>query len=80
MDNNQNQPLAGDILIGAEQIALFLGFVKNGKPNSRRVYHLAECGQLPLHKVEGLGLVARRSSLLAHFEKLDAKFLDREAS
>ena len=65
--------LDGDLLVGAEEIALFFGWrAKNGKPNTRRVYHLAETKSgLPIHKIDGLGLVARRSSLIAHFENLD---------
>ena len=69
--------LSGDLLVGADQIARFFGWVKDGKPNARRVYHLAEKGRLPIHKMEGLGLVARRSSLIAHFEKLDEQLADR---
>lgn len=69
---NENS-LEGDLLVGAEEIARFFGWVKNGKPNARRVYHLAEKSKLPIHKMDGLGLVARRSSLIAHFEKLDER-------
>lgn len=61
--------LADDLLEGADAIAAFLGW----KP--RRVYHVAEKGCLPIHKVVGLGLVARKSTLRAAFEQLDAPYL-----
>jgi len=71
VEGNDNS-LKGDILVGADKIARFFGFVrKNGKPNTRRVYHLAEKGKLPIHKMDGLGFVARRSSLFVHLENLD---------
>ena len=66
--------LADDLIVGAEEIARALGWVKNGRPMARRVHHLAEKGKLPIHKVDGLGLVARRSSLARHFSGLDAEF------
>lgn len=60
-----------DLLVGASEIASFLNWKnKDGSWNVRRVYHCAENG-LPIHKQPGLGLVARKSALRAHFKKLD---------
>lgn len=77
-ESANDNSLDGDLLVGAEEIARFFGWVKNGKPNARRVYHLAEKGSLPIHKMDGLGLVARRSSLIACFEKLDERPSNRQ--
>ena len=63
--NDLSNSLADDLLIGADAIARELGFT------SRRVYHLAENGDLPIHRVKGLGLTARRSALRAWFAALD---------
>lgn len=77
--NDQSHPdLADDLIVGAENIALFFGWkTKDGKPNCRRVYHLAEKKRLPIHKLDGLGLVARRSALRGHFDQLDEPFSKR---
>jgi len=57
-----------DLLVGADQIARFLGVVKDdGTPDTRRVYHWAENGYIPTIKVGG-SLAARKSKLAAHFE------------
>jgi hypothetical protein len=57
-----------DLLIGARQIAEFLGVVKaDGTPNTRAVYHWAEHGYIPTIKV-GSSLAARKSQLAARFE------------
>lgn len=61
--------LADDLLEGADAIAAYLGWTP------RRVYHVAEKRGLPIHKVTGIGLVARKSALRATFEQLDAPFL-----
>lgn len=64
--------LADDLLIGAADIARALGFLrKNGEPNVRRVYHLAEQPGFPVHRQPGLGLVARKSTLRQHFDDLE---------
>lgn len=56
--------LADDILDGADEIALFLwGDAKK----KRRVYHLAECGLLPVFRLGQL-VQARKSTLVAHIE------------
>ncbi len=64
MTENKNS-LGDDLLIGADAIAWELGFSR------RRVYHLAEQGDLPIHRVKGLGLTARKSALREYFEALD---------
>jgi len=64
MDPRQNL----DLLVGAKQIAEFLGVVRDdGKPNERIIYHWAEHGYIPTIKVGGT-LTARKSKLAAHFE------------
>lgn len=55
------EPLAADLLEGAEAIAAFLG----GKWNARRVYNARERGQLPIRHRPGMGLYAFRSELRA---------------
>lgn len=70
----ETSELGDDLLVGAVEIAKFLRWrSKNGKEwNVRRIYHCAE-GALPIHKQEGLGLVARKSTLLLHFNELDQR-------
>lgn len=53
--------LADDLLQGAEEIAAFTGLKR------RTIYHAAERGALPIRRVEGVGLVALKSSLRAFF-------------
>ncbi len=76
--------LSGDLLIGAEAIAKALNWkMPSGRWNKRRVYHLAEIGEMPIHKVPGLGLVCRKTTLDSYFRALDAKVmrtLDGETS
>jgi hypothetical protein len=56
--------IADDLLDGAEQIAVFMfGDAKH----KRRVYHLAEKGELPVFRL-GSGLNARRSVLRKFIE------------
>ncbi len=75
---SDSQPLAEELLIGAQAIARFLGWKSTDGQgwNTRRVYHVAERRLLPVHKQDGLGLVARKSALRAHFERLDQDFRD----
>ena len=68
MTENKNS-LGDDLLIGADAIAWELGFSR------RRVYHLAEQGDLPIHRVKGLGICARKSALVDFFNVLDKKFV-----
>jgi phage terminase Nu1 subunit (DNA packaging protein) len=64
MDNESQ--LATDILVGAEEIADFLGW----KP--RRVRYLAEQGELPVFRVgHGQTLHARKSTLTRWIVDLD---------
>lgn len=53
--------LANDLLRGAAAIGEYLGLPP------RSVYHAAEKGELPIRRVDGLGLVARKSVLEAFF-------------
>lgn len=75
--------IGDDLLIGATAIARELGWcTSDGTPNRRRVYHLSEQGHLPIHRVKGLGLCARRSALKAYFDHLDSRIvnqLDRDS-
>jgi hypothetical protein len=66
--------LGNDLIVGAEEIAAWLNSSGKGKWTRRRVYHLAEKGEIPLHKVKGLGICARKSALLAYFERLDEPY------
>jgi hypothetical protein len=66
--------LGDDLLIGADAIARELGWkTADGKWHRRRVYHVAEHGKLPIHKVDGLGLCARKSALRSFFMGLDRR-------
>lgn len=67
---DKRNTLADDLLEGAPAIAAFLGW----KP--RQVYNACEKGHLPIHKVPGIGITARKSALLAFFDHLDAPFID----
>ncbi len=68
--------LGTDLLVGAEAIAKALNWkTTSGSWNTRRVYHLAEKGHLPFHKVPGLGLVCRKTTLDSFFRSLDERFL-----
>lgn len=66
---DKNGKLGDNLIVGAEKIAIELGFYdKKGKPNCRRVYHLAEVNdEIPISKVEGLGLVAKLDELEDYF-------------
>lgn len=67
--------LAADLLIGAEAIAKALNWkTTTGGWNRRRVYHLAEKGKWPFHKVPGLGIVCRKTTLDSYFQSLDERF------
>lgn len=73
--------LGDDLLIGAEAIAKELNWqTSEGRWNRRRVYHLADKGRLPIHRVDGLGICARRSALKTFFEQLDQPFIDSTVS
>ena len=61
--------LEGDLLVGASAIATALGW--KGASGRRRVYHLAAKGSLPIRRVDGLGLCARKSALERFFSGLD---------
>lgn len=68
---NETVNLADDLLVGAAAIAEALGWRSaNGEWNCRRVYHVASKGTLPIRRVEGLGLCARKSALERFFREL----------
>lgn len=70
--------LRDDLLIGADAIARELNWLTpSGDLNRRRVYHVAQHGDLPIHHVKGLGVCARRSAIRNFFEKLDQQRLDK---
>ncbi len=58
------QPLADDLLTGAEEIGKFIG------TTTRRAYYLLEKGELPAFK---LGAIwhGRKTTLLTHITKLE---------
>jgi hypothetical protein len=58
--NNTTQPLADDILRGAEEIA---EFIFGDKKSRRKIYYLSECTRIPVFRL-GSVLCARRSVLL----------------
>ena len=59
-NHTPHEPLADDILRGADEIAKFI-FGERG--SRRKVYYLAECTRLPVFRL-GSVLCARRSVLL----------------
>ena len=66
--------LADDLLLGAVAIAKELNWRDaRGQWNVRRVYNLYARGSLPIHRVPGLGICARRSSLRKFFSALDER-------
>jgi hypothetical protein len=70
--------LGDDLLVGAEAIARELSWkTADGRWNRRRVYYLAEQGNVPIHRVKGIGVCARRSALKAFFDALDARLLEK---
>lgn len=69
--------LRDDLLVGADAIARELNWVTpSGQLNRRRVYHVAQHGDLPIHHIKGLGVCARRSAIKNFFERLDQQRLD----
>lgn len=63
---NDNSPLAGDILRGAQAIGEFLGF------NRRSIYHEVAAGRLPHFKM-GDTICARRSTLTNWIAEQEAR-------
>lgn len=69
--NDDSAPdLDEDLLVGAKAIAAHLGWTE------RRVFHVAEKAEFPIHKIEGFGICTRKSTLLKFFDQLDAPFLN----
>ena len=72
--SDTNSALADDLLVGAAAIAEALGWRSaNGEWNCRRVYHVAAKRTLPIRRVEGLGLCARKSALERFFRELEGR-------
>ena len=68
--------LGDDLLVGAEAIAQELNWkTQDGRWNRRRIYHLAGQSNMPIYRLKGLGICARRSALRAFFDHLDGQFL-----
>jgi predicted neutral ceramidase superfamily lipid hydrolase len=79
--NGPNSKLAEDLLVGAAAIAReFNGDSASGAWNVNRVYRLASMGILPIHHIPGLGICARRSSLLNFFSTLDERLKVQHAA
>jgi hypothetical protein len=57
-----------DGLDGAAEISAFLISVLGPRWTPRRVYEVADRGGLPILKIPGAGLVARKSALIAYIE------------
>ena len=53
------RPVAGDLLQGADAIAGFLGLTR------RQTYHAVNTGRLPVFRMGGTQIFARKSTLLA---------------
>jgi len=76
--SNDNIKLGDDLITGAEQIARELQWkMKDGRWNRRRVYHLAAQGEVPIYRVKGLGICARKSALRHYFNILDGRSLKK---
>jgi hypothetical protein len=74
--DGSNGELAQDLLIGAVAIAKELNWRgPTGGWDVRRVYNLRYRGALPIHRVRGLGICARRSSLRKFFSALDERVI-----
>ena len=72
--DGSNGELAQDLLIGAVAIAKELNWRgPTGGWDVRRVYNIKSRGTLPIHRVRGLGICARRSSLRKFFSALDER-------
>ena len=72
--SDRSSVLADDLLVGAAAIAEALGWRSaRGEWNRRRVYHVASKGTLPICRVEGLGLCARKSALERFFRELEGR-------
>lgn len=77
-DPQNDIPLGDDLITGAEQIARELHWkMKDGRWNRRRVYHLASKGEVPIYRVKGLGICARKSALRRYFNLLDERSLNK---
>jgi hypothetical protein len=62
-----------DLIVGADEIAQFLGIKR------RQVYAMREAGNPLIRCEQGLGLVASRRALMAHFGMLDVADVQKSA-
>lgn len=63
---NDNNPLAADVLRGADAIAIWMGF------NRRTIYHLTANGTLPTFRMGDI-VCARKSTLTAWIAGQEAR-------
>jgi hypothetical protein len=63
--------LKDDLLYGAEEIREFLRL-----RDVRQVFRLREKGKAPIFNTPGIGLTARKSALVAYFNRLEAQNAD----
>lgn len=77
-NTDDKRKLGDDLITGAEQIARELKWkMKDGRWNRRRVYHLAAQGEVPIYRVKGLGICARKSALRRYFNARDEHTLQK---
>lgn len=74
MHQVHGEALHSDLLDGADAIAEFLF---GDRKKRRRVYHLAEAGQLPVFRL-GQSICARRSVLRAYVEEQERRAVTGE--
>jgi hypothetical protein len=73
--HNGGRPLHEDLLDGAEEIAVEMF---GSSKHRRRVYHLAETGQIPVFRL-GSKICARKSVLRARIAQQEAESLGARA-
>ncbi|MFI4985836.1 MAG: hypothetical protein ACHQF3_00170 [Alphaproteobacteria bacterium] len=71
----ETSTLGDDLLVGAEEIAKFLSGPRR-RISVRVVYRLRHTGW-PIVRTPGLGIVARKSTLLAFVERLERGVAER---
>jgi len=70
-NDTPHQPLADDILRGADEIA---EFIFGARGSRRKVYYLAECTRLPVFRLGSI-LCARKSVLLGWISGQESRVL-----
>jgi len=68
--DEENEPLAGDLLVGADAIRAFL--VHLGMPEDTDIYYLKRSGHWPIGNTAGTGgkLIASKRRLARHTDKI----------